>query len=86
MNKEDEKAYKIFLLLENRLEQDLKKSEECHEFKVHYYVKNLLNELRRNYKELIVNKENSSGIIETTYIDNEIVSVKYIKDDKNGEN
>jgi hypothetical protein len=53
---------------------------------VHYYVKNLLNYIRRNYKELIVNKENSSGIIETTYIDNEIVSVKYIKDDKNGEN
>jgi hypothetical protein len=53
MNKEDEKAYKIFLLLENELEQDLKKSEECHEYKVHSYCKTLLNKLRRKYKGLI---------------------------------
>ena len=53
MNKEDEKAYKIFLLLENRLEQDLKKSKKCHELKIYNYAKNLLDEIRRNYKGLI---------------------------------
>lgn len=86
MNKEDEKAYKIFLLLENALEEDLNKSYKNHEYEIHYYIKTLLNKFRRNYKDLIVNKENSSGMIETTYVDNEFVSVKYIKDDKNGEN
>ena len=52
-NKENEKAYKIFLLLENELEQDLIKSKECHECKVHSYCKTLLNKLRRKYKRLI---------------------------------
>ena len=86
MKKEDEKAYKVFLLLENALEEDLNKSYKHHEYEIHYYIKTLLNKFRRNYKDLIVNEENSSDIIETTYVDNEIVSVKHIKDDKDDEN
>jgi hypothetical protein len=51
MNKEDEKAYKLFLLLENELEREIKKEGQCYEFKI--YVNTLLNELRRKYKGLI---------------------------------
>jgi hypothetical protein len=51
MNKENEKAYKLFLLLENELEREIKKEGQCYEFKI--YVNTLLNELRRKYKGLI---------------------------------
>lgn len=85
MKKDDEKAYKVFLLLENALEEDLNKSYKNHEYEIHYYIKTLLNKFRKDYKELIINDEDSSDIIETTYMDNEIVSVKHIKDDKDNE-
>ena len=51
--KQNEKAYKVFLFLENELEQDLKKSEESHEYKIHWYIKSLLNRLRYKYSYLI---------------------------------
>lgn len=68
MNKEDEKAYKIFLLLENELEQDLIKSKECHEYKVHSYCKTLLNKLRRKYKGLIKEWNINNGEIQNMKI------------------
>lgn len=51
--KQNEKAYKVFLFLENELEQDLKKSEESNEYKIHWYIKSLLNRLRYKYSYLI---------------------------------
>ena len=68
MNKENEKAYKLFLLLENELEREIKKEGQCCEFKI--YVNTLLNELRRKYK----------GLIEEWNINNgEIQNMKIIK-------
>ena len=50
---EKEGAYKMFLLLENRLEQELYKSAKAEEFQKHDFIYYLLNNLRREYKILI---------------------------------
>ena len=53
MTKEEkEGAYKMFLLLENRLEE-LYKSAKAEEFQKHDFIYSLLNKLRREYKILI---------------------------------
>ena len=51
---EKEGAYKMFLLLENRLEQELYKSAKSEEFQIYLFVNSLLNDLRREYKILII--------------------------------
>ena len=53
----NEKAYKIYLLVENELEEDLYKSEKQHEFKACYYLKNVLSKLRRKYKDLVLQEK-----------------------------